>query len=485
MQTLQRDPAYENGEWYAVAINDSGMIGGHVIAAPNQSLPFYWPDKSNAPVQITMPVDFPYGEIYGINASGQMVGIMWDTDQDDATEHAFVFDEQNGVRDLNNLVYLSEWVLTFARDINDDGQIVGYGSLNGEKRGFVLSITSAEEPIPIGTPGEYGNIPGSDQTHVGQVEFSFDGQSGDIVIVYEAYDIDTDDEVRIFLNGQEIGHAIGADEMWGGQQFVILPDEYVDDAEANIIVFNNIFNPPNNYIWGVRDVAVTGAVAALPISDSYGNIPGEDQSHVDEANFSFGGQPGDLVIVYEAYDIDSVGEVEISVNGEFVGYALGSNNVWGEEKRIVLLDEYVWDSSPNMLTFSSIYNPPNKYAWGVRNIRVAGEAIALPASESYGNIPGEDQSHVDEVNFSFGGQPGDLVIVYEAYDIDSVGEVEIFVNGRFVGYALGSNNVWGEEKRIVLLDSYVVDSSANVLTFSSVYNPPNRYTWGVRNVRVE
>lgn len=139
MQQLQRDSNYLSGEWYAVVINDNGLIGGHVIAATNQSLLFYWPNKSSAPVKITMPAGFPYGEIYGINASGQMVGIMWSSDQAGATEHAFIFDTTNGVRDLNALIDTSSgWVLNFARDINDKGQIAGYGEKGGLKRGFVL-----------------------------------------------------------------------------------------------------------------------------------------------------------------------------------------------------------------------------------------------------------------------------------------------------------------------------------------------------------
>jgi uncharacterized membrane protein len=160
MQALQRASAYLTGEWYAVVINDAGLIGGHVIAATNQSFPYYWPNKSSAPVKITMPAGFPYGEIYGINASGQMVGIMWSSDQAGATEHAFIFDTQNGVRDLNSLIDpASGWVLHFARDINDDDQIAGYGALNGSERGFVLSgkpITvsvglSVPSPQPVGT----------------------------------------------------------------------------------------------------------------------------------------------------------------------------------------------------------------------------------------------------------------------------------------------------------------------------------------------
>ena len=150
MQALQRDNAYPTGEWYAVAINDSGLIGGHVIAATNQSFPYYWPNKSSAPVKITMPAGFPYGEIYGINASGQMVGIMWSTDQAGATEHAFIFDTQNGVRDLNNLIDpASGWVLHFARDINNDGHIAGYGEKNGQKRGALLASLLVPPPSPI------------------------------------------------------------------------------------------------------------------------------------------------------------------------------------------------------------------------------------------------------------------------------------------------------------------------------------------------
>ena len=148
MRHLPKDPAYTDDEWYAVVINDSGLIGGHVIAAANRSLPYYWPNASSAPVKIAMPAGFPYGEIYGINASGQMVGIMWSSDQAGATEHAFIFDTQNGVRDLNNVIDpASGWVLRFARDINDSGQIVGYGELNGNKRGFMLTLQSGQSKL--------------------------------------------------------------------------------------------------------------------------------------------------------------------------------------------------------------------------------------------------------------------------------------------------------------------------------------------------
>jgi probable HAF family extracellular repeat protein len=146
LQELQRDPAYADPsrEWYAVAINDSELIGGHVIAAAGQSLPYYWPDAASAPSALGMPPEFPYGEIYGVNATGRMVGIMWN---DAGVEHAFVFDTALGVRDLNALADpAAGWTFEFARDINDAGQIVGSGTWNGLKRGFVLT--------PVGLMGQ-------------------------------------------------------------------------------------------------------------------------------------------------------------------------------------------------------------------------------------------------------------------------------------------------------------------------------------------
>lgn len=138
MQQLQIDPAFPNGEWYAVAINDGGLIGGSVIISDTETFPYYWQNKSTAPTAITMPTAFPNAEIYSVNAAGQMVGIMWSSDPT-PVEHAFIFDEIFGVRDLNDLIDPADnWVLTFARKINDHGQIVGSGTLNDNTRGFML-----------------------------------------------------------------------------------------------------------------------------------------------------------------------------------------------------------------------------------------------------------------------------------------------------------------------------------------------------------
>lgn len=79
-------------------------------------------------------------DAYGINDSGQVVGRSWITGN--TTPHAFLYDGSVMI-DLNTLLQAnSGWELTEARDINNLGQIVGQGKINGEKHAFLLT------PIP-------------------------------------------------------------------------------------------------------------------------------------------------------------------------------------------------------------------------------------------------------------------------------------------------------------------------------------------------
>jgi len=156
LRQLPIDSSYSTNEWYAVAINDSSLIGGHVIAATDQSLPCYWTSETADPIALAMPAEFPYGEIYGVNAASVMVGVMWD---DTGLEHAFVFDTVNGVRDLNDLIDpATGWVLQFARDINEAGQIVGSGTQDGNERGFLLAPFQPLTVVVDGSGGAEGTV---------------------------------------------------------------------------------------------------------------------------------------------------------------------------------------------------------------------------------------------------------------------------------------------------------------------------------------
>ncbi len=71
------------------------------------------------------------GDARAINDSGQVVG--------SSGVNAFLW-QNSTMTDLNTLISTdSGWVLIKATDINEIGQIVGSGMINGENHGFLLT----------------------------------------------------------------------------------------------------------------------------------------------------------------------------------------------------------------------------------------------------------------------------------------------------------------------------------------------------------
>jgi hypothetical protein len=63
-----------------------------------------------------------------------------------------IYSDGGPLLDLNSLIAPnSGWVLQSATGISDSGQIVGYGTYKGERRGFVLTPMPA--PLPVPEPG--------------------------------------------------------------------------------------------------------------------------------------------------------------------------------------------------------------------------------------------------------------------------------------------------------------------------------------------
>ena len=83
-----------------------------------------------------------------INDSGQVTG-SYISELPCSTTRAFVY-RDGMVTDLNDLIDpLSGWLLVEGTGINNKGQITGYGILNNEARGFVLTaLTVAGVPEP-------------------------------------------------------------------------------------------------------------------------------------------------------------------------------------------------------------------------------------------------------------------------------------------------------------------------------------------------
>jgi probable HAF family extracellular repeat protein len=96
-----------------------------------------------------------HSKAYAINDSGVIVGEA-NTTPGDSPRHAFVWFAGQGMQDLNSLIPGGTgWILDFAYDINNSGQIVGAGRLNGRPRGFLLTPV----PSPIPAPGRQIDAP--------------------------------------------------------------------------------------------------------------------------------------------------------------------------------------------------------------------------------------------------------------------------------------------------------------------------------------
>jgi probable HAF family extracellular repeat protein len=122
-----------NSEAYAV--NDVGQVVGKAQTSTGDFHAFFW---DGAMQDLGTLANYTSSVAYGINNRGRVVGKATNSS---GSSHAFVR-LNNGIRDLNNLIPAnSGWELIEAKDINNNGRIIGYGTVNGENHAFVLTPT--------------------------------------------------------------------------------------------------------------------------------------------------------------------------------------------------------------------------------------------------------------------------------------------------------------------------------------------------------
>jgi probable HAF family extracellular repeat protein/T5SS/PEP-CTERM-associated repeat protein len=115
----------------AQAINENGQaVGLARLAGGTTFHAFLWAGG----MQDLGALTFANSIAYDINDEGQVVGAL----QTGQNSHAFVWADGQ-MQDLNNLIPAnSGWVLQEARAINNKGRIVGFGTINGQTRAFLL-----------------------------------------------------------------------------------------------------------------------------------------------------------------------------------------------------------------------------------------------------------------------------------------------------------------------------------------------------------
>jgi probable HAF family extracellular repeat protein len=127
-----------------MAINNRGDVVGFANAAEGEGFSaeaFLW-TKHTGRMKPLGTLGRAFSQALGVNWRGQVVCVYFDTPQD---VRAFVWDEDEGMRDLTRLAPDFSGVLVDALYINERGQITGeaFDRETGEVRAFVAT------PVPV------------------------------------------------------------------------------------------------------------------------------------------------------------------------------------------------------------------------------------------------------------------------------------------------------------------------------------------------
>ncbi|UWQ91566.1 VCBS domain-containing protein [Rhodobacteraceae bacterium M382] len=332
----------------------------------------------------------------------------------------------------------------------------------------------------------YGNRFGAALSPTGVVSGSFDAPGNETVLRFDGFDIDFADEVRLLVNGSEVGFlGVGVDNGVQAYEFVI--SDTLVNPTGNVVQFQQMLNP--DFKWGVTNIVLDSRVRltedVLETGEFGNNFNGSsDADGIVTAVFQ--GLGKDATLFFNAFDIDSGGEVEVLLNGTSLGFLDKGldNGLSANEFQIDLSDQMVGD---NVVQF--IQRQQSTYTWGVTDLVITErsavdfnlEREALEIGK-FGNNFGGSTDADGVVTGSFIGSGEDLVLGFSAFDIDTATELQVAVNGVDLGPVAPTSND-GTAFYQFRIDSSALLSGENLVTFTQADNPA--YKWGVTDISIQ
>lgn len=139
------------GEAFAVT-DDGRAVGRYSDPVSGQTRAFFYDGSSSVDLGLLPGETFDNARALDVNDAGQIVGFVADFDNAPSFGGAAVLWHSGAIFDLNELIPAdSGWDLLSANGVNSRGQIVGFGTLAGETRAFLL--TPVPEPCGLAMVG--------------------------------------------------------------------------------------------------------------------------------------------------------------------------------------------------------------------------------------------------------------------------------------------------------------------------------------------
>jgi hypothetical protein len=127
-------------------------------------------------------------------------------------------------------------------------------STSSTKSSSSASSTSTSPTIALPANGIYGQVSGN-ASQADQVSFSFPARSKKVTIIYQGYNMTSDSQVSITINGTAVGYAAKTKSgKWGGNRSITIPRSYLNSSSTNTITFKNSSVAQSADSWGVRNI---------------------------------------------------------------------------------------------------------------------------------------------------------------------------------------------------------------------------------------
>ena len=358
------------------------------------------------------------------------------------------------------------------------------------------TLTAGADPIT----DQFGNLWNGLTDADGQVSFTFvsDGET-DFTLSFSGYDIDTAIELSVWVNGVFVAYAgTGVDN--GLQSYELVIDKAFLTGD-DIITFTS--NAPA-YKWGVTDIAIEAYVPppapVLPSvtldgdtnTEQFGNLWNGLTDADGEVSFQMISDGAtDVTLSFKGFDIDTNVELEVYVNGFFLGHA-GVGVDEGLASYTMEIDAALL-TGDDVLTFAS--SAP-AWKWGVTDVRIetstGGPVDPGPThpeimvggdtlTEEFGNLWNGLTDADGDVTYQFDHTGDDLTLSFAGFDIDTGVELEVIVNGQSIGFS-GAGVNEGLADFEMKIDASLLVAGGNEITFRC--SAP-AYKWGVTDVRLD